>query len=318
MPDFIDTLFTYSNSHSVFNAVCFNENATVENKNNFINEIMSLNKFNTIAYGINPKKERYSKKKYYPTDDLILVVFKNPSISESELSNFMKKYNLDLVYKPSSDLPSGYSWTHIFKLREHPQNKFLTTISLSNKINENEPDLVGLSEPNSFSAIPSACDAVDELSSSPDNNNYTWYINNDGGTVYNGHNGVADADADICECWNENLSGNGIKIADIDFGGFEKNHPDFVGANIPYIFDATTNQIINTPNFYYDNDFTTQSHAMLVAGIVIAQPNNIQGNNGYSIGSAYNATYYPYLCGNVLQSGGGSIGFITQALLQKR
>lgn len=314
LPDFIDTLFTYSNSYSVFNAVCFSETATDLMKNNFINEIINSNKFNTLAYGISPKQEKYSKKKYYPTDDLLLVVFNNPSIPDSDLAYFTQKYNLDLVYKPSSDLPSGYSWTHIFKLREHSKEKILTSVSLSNQINENEPNLVKLAEPNSFSAIPFACDAINELSASPDNNNYTWYIGNDGGTVYDGHNGVADADADICECWNEDLSGNGIKIGVIDFGGFEMNHPDFIGADIPFIFDATTNSVKYSQNLYYDNDSTTQSHAMLVGGIIIAQPNNIQGNNGYSIGSAYNATYYPYLCGNTLITGGGSISYIAQAI----
>lgn len=314
LPYFIDTMFTYSNSHSIFNAVCFNETATELMKSNFINGIINLSKFNTLAYGISPRREKYSKKKYYPTDDLLLVVFKKPNVSDFDLTDFMDKYNLDLVHKPSLELPSGSGWIHIFKLREHPKDKFLTTVSLSNKINENEPNLVKLSEPNSFSAIPFACDAINELSASPDNNNYTWYIGNDGGTVYNGHNGVTDADADICECWNENLSGNGIKIGIVDFGGFEMNHPDFIGADIPFVFDASSNNIKYSQNFYYNNDSTTQSHAMLVGGIIIAQPNNIQGNKGHSIGSAYNATFYPYLCGNIIITGGGSLSNIAKAI----
>lgn len=155
-----------------------------------------------------------------------------------------------------------------------------------------------------FSAEPLSCDvSVDELSNSPDNNKGAWYIDNNGGIIWDGESGVPDADADICDCWNEGLTGTGIKIGDIDFYGFQLSHPDFVGADIPYIYNAAalgagnaSNNGVETSDYYY-NPPNNLSHAMLVAGIIMAQPNNISGVNGYAVGAAYDATYHPYLVG---------------------
>lgn len=320
LPDYVDTIYNYDNSYSVFNTICFSNESTEMERLNFINTIINLTNFNSIALEISREQETYDKYKHYPTDDLIMVTFKDPGLSLSEIESFGQKYNLTLVYTPSPNLPSEVSWTYVFQ-NKTPRSIEYTSIYLSNIINENESDLVELAEPNTFSVKPYSCDVpIEELSDSPDNNNYTWYIQNDGGDIYNGDIGTPDADADICECWEEGLTGNGIKIGIIDFGGFEVNHPDFIGADVPFIYDATTQQKHFGESFYYTNDSTTWSHAMLVAGTIISQPNNINNQNGYSIGVAHNATFYPYLCGNKLitgQSNNHILNAIHQAMEDK-
>jgi|SRR5690554_418172 len=303
LPEYVDTMYSYDNSYSIFNTICFSNESTEMERLNFINSVINLQNFNSIALEISREQETYDKYLHYPTDDLIMVTFKNPMLSNSEIASFAQRYNLTLVYTPSSNLPTEVSWTYVFQNKK-PRSIEYSSIYLSNLINEIELDLVELAEPNTYSVKPYSCDVpIDELSDSPDNNNYTWYIQNDGGDIYNGDIGIPDADADICECWEEGLTGNGIKIGIIDFGGFEANHPDFIGADIPFIFDATTKQKHLGGSFYYTNDSTTWSHAMLVAGTIISQPNNINNQNGYSIGFAHNATFYPYLCGNKLITG---------------
>lgn len=313
LPSYVDTVFSYDNSYSTFNAVCFSNSCSEIERFNFVNYIMGLENFNSVAMGISPQQEIHAKQMYYPTDDLILVTFKDPKLSISEIEKFGQRYNLTLVYSPRPKLPSSVSWTYVFQ-NKTPRTIEHTTIYLSNIINEAETELVELAEPNTFSAFPLSCEApIDEMNESPDNNNYTWYINNEGGNIFNGDIGIADADADICECWNEGLTGEGIKVGIIDFGGFEINHPDFLGANIPFIRDIKNNDSTTT-NVYYEDDSTSWSHAMLVGGLIMAQPNNISNNTGHAIGVSYNSTFIPYLCGENIGFPGGANNLILDAI----
>lgn len=315
LPNYIDSTSTYSNSYSIFNSVYFSNTSTNEQREEFINDLKNYDNFKSYAWGISRNQGvEYSESKYFPTDDLIFVTFKAPNLPTEKINHFANKYNLDLVYEPSIELPANNSWTYIFQLRKNKKIESMSTIYLSNQINENETNLIKLAEPNAFSAIPFSCDPhIDELSNSPDNNNYTWYINNEGGDIFNGDIGVPDADADICECWEEGLTGQNIKTGIIDFGGFERTHPDFLDADINLYNAKMEGQptLINTPNFYYDDDSTSLSHAMLVSGTIISQPNNINHPNGYSIGVAYNSTFYVYLCGPQIITGGSNSYIIT-------
>ncbi|MCO5269931.1 MAG: S8 family serine peptidase [Brumimicrobium sp.] len=291
LPGYIDSTSTYSNSFSIFNFVYFSNTSTKEQREEFINSLKSLENFKSYAWSISKTKDaHYSENKYYPTDDLILVTFKDPNLSSIKVNNLANKYNLKLVYEPIEGLPEEVSWSYIFQLKESTEIDSMATINISAKINENEIDLVKLAEPNAFSVEPLICQPTTEMALTPGNIRGTWHIRNTGDVIWNGPSGKNDADADLCECWGAGYTGKGIKMGIIDFGGIEFSHNDFEGSNIPKAFNAMSEQ-------YETSDFQLQynGHAMQVTGIVAATPNNTTLGQRWAVGAAYNTEVIPYI-----------------------
>lgn len=103
---------------------------------------------------------------------------------------------------------------------------------------------------------------------------------------------MADADADICECWGAGFSGQGTKIAVIDFGGYDYSHPDLAGQLLPG-YDAVNSTPFSTATFistvFQPN---SSSHAMATCGVIAA---NINNNLQSAVGVAYSTKIFPII-----------------------
>jgi len=294
LPPCVDTIIYYSNSYSQFNEVHFKSSFGISSRMSFVDYITSLNEFKTLAYALSKTTSSYVHREFFQTDDVLMVTFNNPSLSSGEISAFADKYELEMVFAPDPSLPAGVSWAYSFKMKKSLKDKYRTSVGLAQTINEHEISLVRYADPNTYTVKPSSCSPVDEMSSFYQSINGSWFLHNDGSTIWQGKSGTAGADSHICDCWNEGATGQGIKIGVIDNDGFQLSHPDFVNANIPYLHDVKSTTRF-THDTVYNNE--TTSHAMIITGVIAAQPNNLTGTGGYAVGGAYNATVIPYLCG---------------------
>lgn len=287
----VANLSYWENAPSKFNELNFNEISTPNQRYEQVMDIQNLTNFEGYSIAISrSSSENFSAQQFYRTDDMILITFNDPQLDNNTIHEFASNYNIELVHTPSETLPSIVSWTYIFKIIPD-KRKTLTTIELAQILNENEPQLIKLAEPNMYSVHPLSCSPTSEVGLNLGGNNGTWHIRNTGGIIWNGLSGLNDADADICECWGEGYTGNGIKVGIIDFGGIEFTHPDFEGTNIPKAYNAASANY-HTTNFAIDpND----SHGMNVTGVVGATPNNNSLGQRWAVGAAYNATVIPYI-----------------------
>src|SRR5690554_4056139 len=286
----VDNQEYWQNAPSKFNEINFNPSSSLFSRYNQIAQIQSMNDYEVSSVALTRNADSsYAAQEYYRTDDRILITFNEPLIDSSTIVSFADSYRLELVHKPSSLLPNSVSWTYIFKLKSK-QDRETTTVRLAQIINESEPILVKLAEPNMYSVEPLNCQPTSEMGLSPGGIDGTWHIRNTGGVLYNGQSGSDDADADLCECWGEGYTGEGVKMGIIDFGGIEFSHDDFEGSNIPKAY--------NVDNGVYEiSDFQLQNygHAMQVTGHVAATPNNTDLGQRWVVGAAYNTEVIPYI-----------------------
>lgn len=313
LPPCVDTIIYYSNSYSQFNEVHFKGSYGTSSRMSFVDYITSLNRFKTLAYALSKTTNSYAHREFFQTDDVLMITFNNPSLSSGEISAFADKYELEMVYAPDPSLPSGVSWAYSFKMKKSLKDKYRTSVGLAKTLNEHEISLVKYADPDTYTVKPLSCDPVDEMSSFYQSINGSWFLHNDGGTIWQGKSGTAGADAHICDCWGEGATGQGIKIGVIDHYGFQLSHPDFVNANIPYLHDVKSATPF-THDTVYNNELS--SHVMQVTGVIAAQPNNLTATGGYAVGGAYNATVIPYLCGTPTSDAVGSRAVIHAAILK--
>jgi hypothetical protein len=207
----------------------------------------------------------------------------------------MNRHELALYHEPSSSLPSA-NWTYGFRLTTPIYDN---TFEACKTIFNLEDTLISRCIPDMKILKPSACQPVSELddlvgTNTPD---AIWHIRNQGNIISQGLSGVNDADADICECWGEGYHGNNVKIAVIDFGGFDYTHPDMQGQ-----FLAGWNLIDNTSHTssFWDNASPSDliRHGMATSGVIASKAN--AGNQYSSVGVAYEAKIIP-----LLTNGGG-------------
>ena len=286
----VDTLKYWQNASTKLNELKFDPNSSFVCRDTQIVLIENLSDFvvPSIALTDDPNAT-YIDNKYYRTDDKILVTFNDLVIDSIVLNDFQNHYSLELVHEPSDLLPNSVSWTYIFRMKQMlPFAK--TTIGLAQFMNEFDRRLVKLAEPNMYSVEPLTCQPTTEMDLTPGNINGTWHIRNTGGVIWNGQSGSDDADADLCECWGEGYTGEGVKMGIIDFGGIEFSHDDFEGSNIPKAYNVDDDEYENT-------DFTLQNngHAMQVTGMVAATPNNTSLGQRWAVGAAYNTEVIPYI-----------------------
>lgn len=223
--------------------------------------------------------------KWKTVDDYILIVFRDSYISSSDVSQFAIRNDLILVHQPSNALPQDYSWTYIFRLGPTRCGSS-DPITVAKEIYVNESAIVKISEPNIRTFTSDVCMTVNEMSLDAARPNKLWHIENTGLPVWLTFSGTIDADADICECWGDGYNGNGIKVADIDYYGFEFTHEDMLGK-----FQNGWNCISDIPLTTTTIVDPTKGHGMMVSGIIAANANN---NIGVA-GAAFGSTVIPYL-----------------------
>lgn len=257
-----------------------------------IGQIQSSPNFELFSYAITKTPNvPCDLNEYYTTDDQILVLFHNTP-SQSNIQYLEQQYDLEIIHTPSSSLPSQGNYTYVFKV--HIQKDQLSTpFEVSQEIFENESNLIYAVKPNVYYRGAELC--VSENVLDPSGSKGTWYINNDGGIVWNNTNGTNDADVDACECWAAGYTGSGIKVGVIDVASLEFNHPDL--ATVTKAYD-----ISQTPPAEQFSNFTLDAnlgHSMNVMGVIGATPDNTSLGQRYAVGVAYNADLYAYIAPSI-------------------
>jgi len=288
----VSVLDYWNNTSTKFNEICFDPNSSAFSRVLQVNSIQNMPDYAISSYALTKASDStFEAQKYYRTDDLIMVTFNDPLLDNASIDNFKTTYSLEMVYEPPfANLSNTVSWAYTFKITPI-KGQALNSIDLAQKINQNEPSLVKLAEPNMYATSSLACTPTTEIGLNGGGIDGTWHIQNTGGVVWNGYNGVADADADICECWGEGYTGAGVKVGIIDFGGIEFSHPDFTGTNMSEAYNAVTG-LNETSNFYLNSN---NGHGMQVTGVVGATPNNTSLGQRWAVGSAYGSEVKPYI-----------------------
>lgn len=255
--------------------------------------------FTTIAITQNKATQNdYSQEEYKRLDDVILVNFTDPAITETEVNDFMSRNYIELVHAPSTTLPSA-TWTYLFRISPEYSNTFQACRFIFNSeqgfVTRCIPNIVGLFEPGS-------CQPVSEFSDFENTSakDALWHIRNRGNAPVGGlGNGKDNADANICECWGEGYHGEGVKVVDIDFGGFDYTHPDMQGQFLEG-YDLINSVTPHNSSFW--DTLNPEGHGMAVSGAIAAKANS--AGQYSAVGVAYNSKIIPMLTS-------GSIGQIT-------
>lgn len=251
----------------------------------------------------------FTKERFVKTNDEVLVIFENPNITVAQVNQFRTDYNLILAHIPSSSLPTA-RWTYIFRLK----NKTTSSSVEVAKIIGNDNRVLS-AEPNFISGKPHDCIGFNETINQPSGYNLNWHITNNDGVIFPSLTDVPvnDADADICECWEEGFTGAGVKIGVMDFYGINFNHEDMQDVFIPgkEVTSPSSAISLNSDKILDQN----KSHLMQVSGMIAANVNNSTSmSSKAAIGIAYESNIAPILLQNNFGTGDVIIG-LQQAML---
>lgn len=206
-------------------------------------------------------------------DHQIMVRFKMPFVSNSDIEKFAQKYELQLVHEPHKDLSQYGHYTYVFALDE----KIIFSENAAHKaaqiIEENSTTV--------YEAIPNMLNMFES-------NGDFWHLSNSGQNKFCNVQAQQSADTQIEQVWQSGYYGQGIKVGIIDVHGFDYQHPDLEGQFLTG-WDFIRNKAINAQDF--SAPASNQSHGMAVAGIVAAKGTNGSGAKGV----AYGAKIVPFL-----------------------
>lgn len=320
-PSYVDSVIYQPGRGMQYNLAYFNPTSSAIERLNFKETIRLDNQFELEfkSVTLNPSLN-YSSQLYFTSSDLLNVVFRNPSPSTSEVQSFADRYGLSVIHTPSPNLPVGgnNSWTHQFRMDQRGC-KARDVFKTSYEMYANDSLDILIAEPwleptdlayqmddplkTAFYALPESTIpdgrplAARELNSvgvyeqgnAASNDPYypnQWHIENIGQCLGpSGNSGTPDADADISEAWNAGYTGSQIRVAVIDKGVYNLNHPDI------------SSHYVNGYDFI-DNDSditsctgTAGAHGQAVSGLIAATGNNNLG----TVGVAYDAAIYPYI-----------------------
>ncbi len=136
-----------------------------------------------------------SENKWKTTDDLLLVVFRDPGISAQEVTQFMNRNDLLPYHTPSNSLPSEGTWTYAFRLKPNKCGQ-TNTVQKAKEVFEQEAALVKICSPN-LRVYEPACEVLSyEYSNLYADPNKLWWLENTGEGILNGQTGTEDADID--------------------------------------------------------------------------------------------------------------------------
>ncbi len=200
----------------------------------------------------------------------MMVMFWDSQISPTEVDSFMQRWGLEMVKDPYATLSRDLDWSYIFR-NVHPERcgsrkviDIVRDIMVvdSALVKFAEPDILNLLEPHSNDPMyPSM-----------------WHVENNGQLLSSIWAGNPDADSDIAEAWNKGYTGAGIRVAVIDFHGFQNTHPDMIGvydvAKSKHYLDDTL------PIFQLDLSGQRNSHGQQMAGVIGAKKDNNSGGAG--------------------------------------
>ncbi|GAB4410727.1 MAG: hypothetical protein OHK0039_15290 [Bacteroidia bacterium] len=276
----------------------------------------------------------YGEEEWFVLDNLLLVNFAVPYPTSQQLSDFMSNYGLLLYSAPSSALPlntDSISYTYVFEI-VLPGSVVSAAyfLDLAQGMIENDGDFVHTAEPNivnfrldpEVTATEAAFDGtLSEMHTCPtDDPLYSEmnHIKNVGfnvpytqpGQFPGMANGIAGADAAICECWAQGYHGTGIKVGVIGSRDFCLTHPDMSSRFDPNLrWDCTGGACVPLAN----STTVVGISGMRMAGLIAAEANNQTG----TVGVAPEAIIVPYKIGNNYSSTVSLVEALKQALIDQ-
>lgn len=211
-----------------------------------------------------------SRRGWSAVDDQVLVTFRDPYIDETQIADFAARHHLALVRTPAPGLVPGYchAYTFVVEAPFHCETGG-RAIDACRNIWLQDSASVMIAEPNLVMAYePFTNDSLygDQ-----------WHIQNIAQPLpYNNPPGILDNDHDIDRMWALGFKGAGIRVAVVDFNGYDLGHEDMQGAFVDG-WDVVHNRVLTT---VFDSQHEGAAHGMCVAGIIAARSENIRGFAG--------------------------------------
>lgn len=201
------------------------------------------------------------------TDDLVQVLFEDPAITQSDVDDFMDRWDLTLEHAPFPGLDPTTSWTYLFR-NNHPNRcSGRKSIDIARDIMIDDSALVRFAEPNILRLFePYSNDSLFI---------HSWHIENTGQPIVLEPGAIADSDSDIQEAWAKGYTGDGVNVVVMDFG-FDWNHNDMDGA-----YQFWDNQYDSIPIPTYPLvQISGNQHGEAVSGVIGMRKDNLYGSAG--------------------------------------
>lgn len=142
LPPCVDTILYYNNAYSQFNEIHFKTTSPLTHRMNCVNTITSLSNFKLLAPALSKTTNNYTAKEFFQTNDLLMISFNDPNLSDSLISEFAERYALEVVFNPKElDLPEDVSWAYTFKMQASLKDKYRTSVGLAKFLNEEKQHL---------------------------------------------------------------------------------------------------------------------------------------------------------------------------------
>ncbi len=244
----------------------------------------------------------YEAWQWHIVDNLVMVNFKSTSVSAAEIDRFKLDYNLSTFHEPDAALPAGGNYTYIFEVNDPLEGIYSTSVTVATDAYEEDSALIKYIRPNLLrphwferpiwpsgsstvtGEAESSCPTDDPLFSD------LWHVENTGGyaSIFSSPPGLtstSDADADICECWEQGYTGDNIRVAIIAQGPFGftstgTNPPDVASQNVGH----PVSNCISNPCIALINPNATiippDQEGSYINGVLSALRNNNMGGAG--------------------------------------
>ena len=334
-PNVVDSIYHHANRQDQAVEVYFNPNSTPSERLAEVQNILTSGQVEMPYLTVTKDTlQPYGEEEWFVLDNLLLVNFAVPYPTSQQLSDFMSTYGLALYSAPSSALPlnsDSVSYTYVFEI-VLPSSSVSAEyfLQLAQDMIENDGDFVHTAEPNivNFRLNPEAeatgpafQGTLSEMHTCPtDDPLYSEmnHIENVGfnvpytqpGQFPGMSNGIAGADANICECWAQGYHGTGITVGVIGSRDFCLTHPDMSSRFDPNLrWDCTGAACVPLVS----STTVVGISGMRMAGLIAAEANNQSG----TVGVAPEATVVPYKIGNNYSSTVSLVEALKQALIDE-
>ena len=220
----IDKVIYYPTSTKQKNELRFKPSTTDAQREVIKDNIRNLPSFEREMQVVTRVNQGHHAEKFINLSTLIFVYFDDPNISYSDVIDFSIYHDVNIVRQPPSTLREGARGFYIFEIKDAAVSR--RSSDVAKEMWEEDGDIIFAVEPDMmmrFTSNSTSCPLDDEYSKDGD----LWHIKNDGSLV-NKVSSLAteNADAKVCDCWEDGFDGKGTKIAVVEWDGFDQKHED--------------------------------------------------------------------------------------------
>jgi hypothetical protein len=305
----VQNLIYYGDRNDMANEIYFKPTSTIPDRLNFLATISLSGQMEKPYLTIcKDTTSAIKDNKWYIVDDQILVNFINPNPDSNFIQNFCTANGLDLVHQPPTilnyDLNNAFSYTYIFKINMRYFNSLNYDLYIDKvrSVYTNNIGIVKNASPNitNFRNTGYNCLLRNEffgneesVACAPNDIDWDacWNLDNQGFQRWLEPPGTVGADVDICGCWEDNLSGENVKIALIGYGDVNFNNQEFKTTTFSADkWDCTSGVCTNT--------LTNNNNGSASLGTMSCIMGTTKNNFNYTAGIAEDATIVPFKIGD--------------------